>query len=220
MRMCACSSIRAPFTDFGSRNERDTETATLLPKRPRAPPARQIIFIILGCLCAMLFIGQNLGLISCLLDDVPASEKRAMRRQWRAEQKAHQELGHEWARERTQYEHEMRRSQDKMKEWREEEHRWEEARRDEERHRKEIQHRREGVYWMAPIGDPGCIAFGTRRYRGHLKDIPFGLPWLEVCSDMPITIHGRPIDRPDSCYRDVSAQMRYLRRTNYSMQCS
>ncbi|KAI0774441.1 hypothetical protein C8Q74DRAFT_1270050 [Fomes fomentarius] len=62
--------------------------------------------------------------------------------------------------------------------------------------------RREGVYWMEPIVDPGCIAFGTRRYRAHLKDIPYNLPWLEVCSDMPITIHGRPIDRPDGCYRD------------------
>ena len=123
---------------------------------------------------------------------------------WKEEKAAHQTLAREWARERAQFEREMRRSEEKLAEWRQVEREWEERRREEELRRKEIERRREGTYWTMPIGDPGCVAYGTRIYRAHLKDIPWNVPWLEVCADMPVRIHGRGIDKPDNCTRDVS----------------
>ncbi|KAI0375813.1 hypothetical protein BV20DRAFT_933182, partial [Pilatotrama ljubarskyi] len=48
-----------------------------------------------------------------------------------------------------------------------------------------------------------CHSYNTRAYTAVLKDIPARLSWLEVCSGMFVTIHGRhgPINQPSSCER-------------------
>ena len=62
------------------------------------------------------------------------------------------------------------------------------------------------MHWSEPWHSGGgtCRAYGTRAYSAHLLDIPEGLDWYEVCSDMPIKFHGRWVDKPDWCQRGVS----------------
>lgn len=184
-----------------------TESATLLnkPDEPRsAPRIRRILTATLGCLLLVLFLAQNLGLVTCPMDNVSAAEKRALRRQWKADKIAHDADVRGWNQERAFHEKEVRGWEQQRAEWREEERQWEERRRDEERHRKEIERRRQGVWWTEPVGDAGCVAYGTRAYRARLMDIPQNLNWREVCEDMPVTIHESAIDAPDKCEKLVS----------------
>ncbi|KAI0722797.1 hypothetical protein C8Q76DRAFT_720350 [Earliella scabrosa] len=193
-------STSPPYDDSAWRSA--TESATLLNKHdePRsAPRIRRILTATLGCLLLVLFLAQNLGLVTCPMDNVSAAEKRALRRQWKAEKTAHDANVRGWNQERAFHEKEVRGWEQQRAEWREEERQWEERRRDEERHRKEIERRRQGVWWTEPVGDAGCVAYGTRAYRARLMDIPQNLNWREVCEDMPVTIHERAIDAPDKC---------------------
>ncbi|KAI0750973.1 hypothetical protein C8Q80DRAFT_543533 [Daedaleopsis nitida] len=182
-----------------------SETASLLPKSkplPRRLNVGRCILAALGCLLFIIWILQNVSLVPCLLDDIPAPEKRALRRQWKVERAAHEAFTRQWDSERALFEKEQLGWEQQRSEWREEERKWEEERRNEERHRREVERRRQGVYWTEPVGDQHCAGYAMRVYRARLMDIPPDLNWLEVCSDMPVTIHGRSIDKPDDCKRD------------------
>ncbi|KAI0353007.1 hypothetical protein OH77DRAFT_1497514 [Trametes cingulata] len=61
--------------------------------------------------------------------------------------------------------------------------------------------RRKGVYWTEPEGSTKCHSYSARAYTAVLKDAPATLNWLEVCSGMPVTIHGRQINQPNNCER-------------------
>ncbi|KAI0638545.1 hypothetical protein C8Q77DRAFT_1091643 [Trametes polyzona] len=62
---------------------------------------------ILGLFLA-LFFAQNTGLVRCPINDVPASEKALLRREWAREKEAHRlDLG-QWARERKEHVAELR----------------------------------------------------------------------------------------------------------------
>ncbi|KAI0774439.1 hypothetical protein C8Q74DRAFT_1270041 [Fomes fomentarius] len=184
---------------------RQSETTPMLwkpesspPPRYRASPVGCILLTTLSGLLFALLILQNLGWVASFADDVPADEKWAMRRQWKEETKAHEFLVRQWDHNRASYEEEVRGWEHKRAEWREEEKKWEEMRRDEERRHKEVE--RLGPNWTVPIGDSGCMEYGTRIYRAQLKD-------LNICANMPITVHGRVIDKPDQCKRDQHGQV-------------
>lgn len=102
-----------------------------------------------------------------------------------------------WAIEKEQYSQETR-------QWEEQRKKWQRERKDEERRRKDIEMRRKGVYWTELEASAQCSAYSTKRYTAVLRDVPQSLNWLEVCSDMPVVIHTRTIDRPDKCERNVS----------------
>ncbi|KAI0355350.1 hypothetical protein OH77DRAFT_319140 [Trametes cingulata] len=64
-----------------------------------------------GCIAMIalaLFMAQNVGLVRCPLNDVPAAEKAELRRQWRLEQDAHRAQSDAWARERREHTSEVR----------------------------------------------------------------------------------------------------------------
>lgn len=170
-----CSSIRVPY-----RIRRWYELARMnTPRR-----IVRTLLLVLGAALALLCAAQNLGLLATLADDVPAGEKAALRRAWREEAAAHARLAERQARYRAE---------------------WDAERAREEARRRDVERRRMGVYWTTPEGDARCRAYGTRAYRAVLEDVPEGLGWLEVCSDMPVVIHGRRIEKPDECRKDVSA---------------
>ena len=178
----------------------------------------------------IILILQNLCAMPVLLDDVSAAEKRASRRRWIAERDAHEQLAQTWTRERYIYEGELRYWDQQRVRWREEEReeqhhreqekneerarwarekqqeealrnveraRWEEERQRQGRIREEVEKWTQGAYWTQPWPDANCTAFGKRMYRAMLKE-------MDVCAAMPISIHGAPLDSPQSCYRDVS----------------
>ncbi|RDX53917.1 hypothetical protein OH76DRAFT_1164111 [Lentinus brumalis] len=183
------------------------ERSPLLSKHePKRRRVLRLLCAVLGFILLVIFILQNLSLISCPLDDVSASDKRAIRRQWKAQMKDHDLLVKQWAADREQHTLEMHQWEDERAQWREERNKWEEERKSEERHRKEVERMRQGSYWTDPIGDAHC-GYSTRVYRATLKDIPPDLNWLEVCSDMPNTIHDRPVDRPDFCQPNDQGEM-------------
>ncbi|KAI0720297.1 hypothetical protein C8T65DRAFT_634056 [Cerioporus squamosus] len=179
------------------------ERTALLPKyEPKRRRALRLLCTILGSILMVILILQNLSVISCPLDDVSASAKRAIRREWKAQTKAHKILLDEWAADRELHEQETHQWDAERAQWLEERNKWEEERKNEERHRKEVERKRQGVYWTEPVGDAHCKAYDTRVYRATLKDIPPDLNWLEVCSDMPNTVRGRQFDGPADCQRD------------------
>ncbi|RPD66991.1 hypothetical protein L226DRAFT_565756 [Lentinus tigrinus ALCF2SS1-7] len=202
----------APASSFNIR-----EDLPLLSKRvsKRRRNLRRLC-VVLGSVLLVIFILQNLSLLSCPLDNVSASVKRAKHREWKTEIKAHGIRVDEWARERQLHEQEVHQWEDERAEWQEERRKWEEERRNEERHRKEVERMRQGVYWTPPIGDPHCSTYRTRVYRAILKDIPSDLNWLEVCNDMPITIQGRPVDRPNGCERNDRGEVQAWWLVNWS----
>lgn len=55
-----------------------------------------------------LFLAQNAGLVRCPLNDVPAAEKAALRRQWGLERDAHRTESTLWIRERKEHTAELR----------------------------------------------------------------------------------------------------------------
>ncbi|RDX53918.1 hypothetical protein OH76DRAFT_1479680 [Lentinus brumalis] len=57
---------------------------------------------------AVFVIGQNTGVLPTLVDDVPASEKAALREQWRRENTEHLRDVTQWAREREDHRQELR----------------------------------------------------------------------------------------------------------------
>ncbi|KAI0722805.1 hypothetical protein C8Q76DRAFT_720358 [Earliella scabrosa] len=196
-------STSPPYDDSAWRSA--TESATLLnkPDEPRsAPRIRRILTATLGCLLLVLFLAQNLGLVPCPMDNVSAAEKRALRRQWKAEKTAHDADVRGWNQERAFHEKEVRGWEQQRAEWREEERQWERERLAEQRRRNEVERRRQGVWWSEPWKNRGCYEHGKQSYSAHLFDIPGDLNWLEVCMGMPITIEGRRFEQPDKCEHD------------------
>ena len=185
----------------------DEDSALLMKHQLRRRRVLRRLSYALGFILLVISILQNLSLVSCPLDDVSASTKRAKRREWKAQMKEHEVLVGQWATERELHEQEVYGWDLERLQWQEERQKWEQERKDEERHRKEVERKRQGVFWTDAVGDAHCSAYGTRVYRAALKDIPSGLNWLEVCSDMPNNVHGRLTDRPDECWRGVSICM-------------
>ncbi|KAL1944323.1 hypothetical protein VTO73DRAFT_3508 [Trametes versicolor] len=147
----------------------------------------------IGAIAIVLFLSQNAGLVRCPLNDVPAAEKAALRREWRVESATWAQSRAEFAEEAAAYERASAAHRAELEDWR--------AQREEEaRHRLEVQRRSEGVWWTEPRGEARCRAYGTRAYSAYLRDVPAGLNWLEVCYAMPpVVIHGRNVSQPDVC---------------------
>ncbi|KAI0774438.1 hypothetical protein C8Q74DRAFT_835496 [Fomes fomentarius] len=174
-----------------------------------------VVFVIIFSLLVL----QTAGVLPTLADDVPASEKADIRRQWLREKNEHAIEVQRWEQERSNHSRELRlwdveregRVRDRES-WKKEveaerqewervrnvgraEHanelaEWECQRGEEERHRKEVMRRRQGVWWSDPWKNGGCYEAGKRSYSARLYDIPGDLNWLEVCMDMPILIEG------------------------------
>lgn len=85
-----------------------------------------------------LFIAQNAGLVRCPLNDAPAAEKEAIRRQWGRERNAHQAELAQWGREREEHTGELRAWEDERAAHRTEHKHWLSERAEEEEawHRK------------------------------------------------------------------------------------
>ncbi|OSD04670.1 hypothetical protein PYCCODRAFT_1433530 [Trametes coccinea BRFM310] len=176
-------------------------------RRPRSSLARTLVATIGATLLALL-LAQNLGLVRCPLNDVPAAEKAKLRAQWRVEAAEHQRESHAWTVERTEHEAEMREWVKERKAHDEEKEEWRRQREEEELHRLEVLRRSQGVYWTEPNGDAHCHAYGTRTYIAYLRDIPGDLNWREVCDYMPpVVIHGRALSRPDKCERNEKSEV-------------
>ncbi|KAL0571209.1 hypothetical protein V5O48_010746 [Marasmius crinis-equi] len=56
--------------------------------------------------------------------------------------------------------------------------------------------------WINLNGSPICTSIGTRTYTAILSHIPEGYHRHWLCSYIPITIHGRNIPHPASCYSE------------------
>ncbi|KAI9056516.1 hypothetical protein FKP32DRAFT_1585790 [Trametes sanguinea] len=148
-----------------------------------------------------MLLAQNLGLVRCPLNDVPAAEKAKLRAQWRVEAAEHQREADAWARDTREWAEERKAHDAEMEEWRKQ-------REEEEIHRLEVLRRSQGVYWTEPSGDAHCHAYGTRTYIAYLRDIPGDLNWREVCDYMPpVVIHGRALSKPDKCERNERGQV-------------
>lgn len=190
------------------------------PARPRHSIcgclARTIVLLTFVYLAALL-AAQNFGLVPLLTDDIPLEEKNAIRRDWRREQEAHEREEAKWNTERAAHLRDMRTWQNEletlhrkrdqwMRDVEAERAQWAVERREEELHRKEIERKRQGVHWSEVWGNKNCAASGTRSYNAHFLDIPAELDskWYEVCMDMPNKFHGRWVDKPANCQRDVS----------------
>lgn len=149
-----------------------------------------MLYVSLAVIVLALFLAQNLGLVRCPLDDVPAEEKAKLRRQWKRDLT-------KWTRERDRYVAEQRT-------WEQERATRRAEREEEEKHRLEVVRRSQGVYWTEPRAER-CHSYGIRVYSANLRDIPGDLNWLEVCENMPpVTIHGREISKPSKCEWNVS----------------
>ncbi|CDO76564.1 hypothetical protein BN946_scf184982.g23 [Trametes cinnabarina] len=159
--------------------------------------------VFIGAIIFAMFIAQNLGLLRCPLNDVPAAEKARLRALWRTESDEHARDVDTWARERTEYEAERRAHEAERRAHEAEREQWAVEREKEELHRLEVLRRSQGVYWTEPSGDAHCHAYGTRTYVAYLRDIPGDLNWREVCEYMPpVVIHGRALAKPDKCERN------------------
>ncbi|KAL1940033.1 hypothetical protein VTO73DRAFT_9368 [Trametes versicolor] len=79
-----------------------------------------------------LFIVQNAGLVRCPLNDAPAAEKEAIRRQWGRERNAHQAELAQWGREREEHTGELRAWEDERAAHRAEHKHWLSERAEEE----------------------------------------------------------------------------------------
>ncbi|KAL1943032.1 hypothetical protein VTO73DRAFT_4703 [Trametes versicolor] len=153
--------------------------------KPRTTGKFKVFYVSLAVIVLALFLAQNLGLVRCPLDDVPAEEKAKLRRQWKRDLT-------KWTRERDRYVAEQRT-------WEQERATRRAEREEEEKHRLEVVRRSQGVYWTEPRAER-CHSYGTRIYSANLRDIPGDLNWLEVCENMPpVTIHGREISKPSKC---------------------
>lgn len=73
-------------------------------------PRKAGVYSVYGLLAifVILFLAQNAGLVRCPLNDVPAAEKAALRRQWGTEWEAHQTESARWTRERREHTAELR----------------------------------------------------------------------------------------------------------------
>ncbi|KAL0064208.1 hypothetical protein AAF712_008930 [Marasmius tenuissimus] len=58
--------------------------------------------------------------------------------------------------------------------------------------------------WINLAASPNCTSISTRTYTAHLPDMPEGFHPRDSCSDIPITIHGRTIEHPFSCYSELT----------------
>ncbi|KAI0638544.1 hypothetical protein C8Q77DRAFT_1091639 [Trametes polyzona] len=164
-----------------------------------------IVGIVLG-----LFLAQNLGLVRCPLNDVPAVQRARLRQEWASERQAHEDEAKKWAGERKDHADELKEWEDERAKHQEERDAFEREREDwakerkkEENHRLDVIRKSQGVYWTEPHGEANCHAYGTRTYSAYLKDIPEGMNWLEVCDNMPpVVIHGQEVDKPSKCERN------------------
>ncbi|OJT08611.1 hypothetical protein TRAPUB_538, partial [Trametes pubescens] len=198
---------------------------TPLNTRKRTPRARGNMFMVF-CVCLLiillpLFLAQNLGLVRCPLDDLPAEEKARLRRHWQRETaKWTRERGEHaaevrtWEQQRSAYAREQRAWEQErgahaveLRQWDQERAARREEHREEEEHRLEAVRRSQGVYWTEPA--PGdCHTYGTRTYSANLKDIPKDLSWSEVCDNMPpVVIHGRNFSKPIKCERNFGGNV-------------
>ena len=76
-------------------------------------------------------------------------------------------------------------------ELREERDKWEKAREDRVP---------QDAFWTAgPLPAPDCRAYGKREYWAELQNIPEGWTDLDACMNMPTTIQGVSLRRPDRC---------------------
>lgn len=181
----------------------DEDTPLVVGKRVaslhRSRRALHLFLWGIGAIAIVLFLSQNVGLVRCPFNDVPAAEKAALRREWRVESSTWAQSRAEFAEEAAAHERASAAHRAELEDWR--------AQREEEaRHRLEVQRRSEGVWWTEPRGEARCRAYGTRAYSAYLRDVPAGLNWLEVCYDMPpVVIHGRNVSKPDKCEMNVSA---------------
>lgn len=172
----------------------------------------------LSVIFLVLFLAQNLGLVRCPLNDIPASEKVKLRLQWQREtakwalgRKEHAADVRIWEQERrehvaeqTTWQQERGQHAAEQRVWEQERAEWRAEREEEEQHRLEVVRRSQGVYWTEPRPDR-CQSYGTRIYSANLKNIPKDLNWLEVCEEMPpVMIHGQNVSKPAKCDRDVS----------------
>ncbi|KAH9943283.1 uncharacterized protein BXZ73DRAFT_97333 [Epithele typhae] len=79
-----------------------------------------------------------------------------------------------------------------------------------ERDHQEVARLKRGAYWTDPAGDEHCGAFGVRYYRARLRSddsVALEKDWLETCYLMPMTIHGRQLEKPDRCERRDDGQV-------------
>ncbi|TBU46629.1 hypothetical protein BD309DRAFT_953781 [Dichomitus squalens] len=152
-----------------------------------------LVFLTIIVMC------QNTGYMPTLIDDIPLSEKAAIRRKWRLEKKL-------WVLEKTRHqdevdvwEHERQEWQAEREVYEKEKEEWARRRREEEMHRKEMEWKRKGAHWSEPSGSAQCTAFETRMYTAELLDLPMNVDPIQACSDMPINFHGRILDEPAHC---------------------
>ena len=146
--------------------------------------------------------------------------RQAWPKEREAEERRRQALRDAFDEERKQDEHERQEARDNFnREWEAEERRrqnkraafkketeeWERQREQEEQRRKDIERRRQGTHWSELVVDSRCYEYGTRAYEARLLGIPEELDWREVCDGMPIEIHGRRIESPHDCHRNVSS---------------
>ena len=80
---------------------------------------------------------------------------------------------------------------------REERKRWEKAR-DETNIPK-------GAFWDPVWPTWECLAYGRREYWGVLRNIPNSRDHMDACMNMPVTIEGVTIRRPDRCQYEGDA---------------
>ncbi|KAH9943284.1 uncharacterized protein BXZ73DRAFT_97334 [Epithele typhae] len=155
------------------------------------------------------FILQNAGFVSTLADDVPLSEKLALRAAWRSEEAAHAADRTKWAierarwgdertrwdAERLEWAHEQEGIARERQAWAQEQARWAQW-------RKEVAARRGGAHFTPPwhAGGGTCAAYGTRAYSAYMRDIPADADWYEVCMNTAYNFHGRWVE-PDQCER-------------------
>ena len=185
------------------------------PRPPLRASRLKIASILLLLYFVVLALAQYTSLFSFILDDDSLEKRDMLRHEWRLERDAHAREEARWnhdravhLREMHAWKHELETLQEKRDQWiREvetERAQWAFEHRKEELRRKEIERKRQGVHWSEAWGNQRCSAYGTRSYNAHLLDIPDDLNWYEVCTDLPNKIHGRWVDKPAMCQRDVS----------------
>ena len=133
-----------------------------------------------------------------------------LRREWEAEERAHQVICDSWNSERQamvvergtwqkeRADHILEREAIAA-----EREQWNRERTDHEnRERQEEEEKRALIVWQDLKASTGCLRYETREYSAMLADVPLGMDPLKECWKKSIDIHGRSIF-PSRCDTEV-----------------
>jgi hypothetical protein len=177
----------ATYTDDGGIYER----SNLLPYHQSsnygsvpAPRNRKTISIPLG-----LFVLAAISLIIVTIYFQPQHVRDRIRREWEAEERAHQVMRDFWNSERQA----IAAEREKLRRERTDH---------ENRERQEEEEKRALIVWQDLKASTQCLRYGTREYTATLAQVSLGLDPLKECWKKSIDIHGRQVF-PSRCDTQV-----------------